>query len=310
MRMIPFSLIIACVGGPLAADAPTGAQCLLLDSHQVLTGQIERTADGYRVRRRDGETVVPQSQVLLLCADRRAAYEYLQARCPRDSGTERLKLAVWCRNNDLPEEALEEARAAAALRPNHVPTQRFLKLCASSAERPPAATPRPSPPPVLPESVDCSPNALAHFRTRVQPVLMNACAQCHTNSDRFPLQRVAFDSTQSRAGTFHNLSASMAQVDRARPMTSALLVKALAAHGGSPTPPLRDRGNPAYLQLERWVQMLTEEGAVTVVAPPATEPAPSGVSGFAGGRSEEKPSTPADPFDPGEFNKKVRPPKP
>jgi sugar (pentulose or hexulose) kinase len=73
---------------------------------------------------------------------------------------------------------------------------------------------------------------------------------------------------------------------------------------------LRDRGNPAYLQLERWVQMVAADSTATVVAPPTVEPAPVGASGFAGARAEEKPASPADPFDPGEFNKKVRPPKP
>lgn len=297
----------------LAADPPA-ARFLLLDTRQILTGDIERTGDHYRVRRDGGETTVPVSRVVFACAERGEIYRYLSERTDSKNADQQVKLAQWCQANDFAPEAVVAAKAAVELRPKHEPSLRLLKYCEETAARPrPQPIARPAQPALLPESVDCSPESLRQFRTRVQPVLMNACAQCHLPTARYPLQRVHSDSL-NRIGTFQNLSATMAQVDRARPAASMLLQKALTAHGGAAIPPLRDRGNAAYQHLEQWVRMIaTDGGAVPVSVTPETPAATattSAATGFAGTRADDKPTGPKDPFDPIDFNKSLPPPKP
>lgn len=297
----------------LAADPPAPARYLLLDTRQLIAGDIERVGNNFLVRRDGGETSIPANRVVFIGKDSAEIFRYLSERTDPKDANAQIKLAQWCQSNELTQEAITAARHAVELRPNHAGSIRMLKYCEEMASAPKAVSAaRPAQPALLPESVDCSPECLQQFRTKVQPVLMNACAQCHGTSAKFPLQRVHSD-TLNRIATFQNLSAAMAQVDRARPASSALLLKALTAHGGSPTPPLRDRGNAAYLQLDQWVRMLaTDSGAVAVAPPSDATPSspPANATGFAGARGEEKPTGPKDPFDPIEFNKSQTPPKP
>src|SRR5437870_2990447 len=69
----------------------------------------------------------------------------------------------------------------------------------------------PDTPAPLPESVECSPEALLQFCTKVQPVLMNACVSCHAATGKFRLQRVYSNTPGGRAASFQNLSAALAQ---------------------------------------------------------------------------------------------------
>jgi hypothetical protein len=279
-----------------------------------LEGDIERIGGGYCLSRDGGKTMIPANRVLAICADRVGAFRILSEKTEPRNVEARLKLAEWCHNNGLPKEAVSEARAAIELRPNNVIAQRFLRFYEhAAAEAKPLAAPAISPaaePAPLPESIDCSPDALRHFCTRVQPVLMNACMHCHGATAKFRLERVFPDSTSTRAASFQNLAAALAQVDRAKPSASPLLQKALTAHGSAALPPLRDRGTPAFHQLETFANLVANSAAA--IAPPlssAGKSPPTGDGSFAGDRPEEKLSGPKDAFDPVEFNKKKHPEK-
>jgi hypothetical protein len=296
----------------LSAGPPEYRRFLLLDNRQLLEGDIERDGNYYKLRRDGGETVLPAKRVLAVCGDRLEAYQFLLSKIDMNSIDHRLKLAEWCHNNDLPKQAVSEARLALELRPSNVIAQRFLKRyeqAAAHPKRPAFAAPQAkAEPEALPESLDCSPEALRHFCTKVQPVLMNACANCHTATTKFHLQRVFPDSLNSRPMTFQNLAAALSHVDRSQPATSALLVKALTPHGNGHVPPLRDRGTPAFQQLEIWIRMLAGEEATTVL--PQPKPPEEKKSGFGADRLDEKPTGPKDPFDPIEFNRKNHPDRP
>src|SRR5262249_22106848 len=158
----------------------------------------------------------------------------------------------WCHNNGLAKEAVAEAKAAVELRPTHVIAKRMLKYYEQRAAEPsaPPSSARAPEPAALPESIDCSPEALAHFCTRVQPVLMNACVHCHGATAKFRLERFQSATPGMRSASYQNLAATLAQIDRAKPESSPLLQLALAPHGKATIPPLRDRGTPAFQQLE------------------------------------------------------------
>jgi hypothetical protein len=312
LRTIAAGIILA----TMAAGPAEAGRFLLLDSRQLLEGEIERTADGYVVRRDGGETLIPTARVVAVCADQLAAYRLLSDQIDARNSEQRLKLAEWCHNNGLPKQAIAEAKAAVDLRANHVIAQRFSRFYEQAAVQPhlPAPVDKQAAvdPEPVPETIDCSPEALRHFCTKAQPVLMNACANCHAGTAKFRLQRVHSDSVKSRPASFQNLAVVLGQIDREKPASSPLLQKALAAHGNSAIPPLRDRGTPAFQQLETLTRLVAGSSTATPVPTAAPEAKPGGdnKSGFADTRPEEKPSGPKDAFDPVEFNKKNHPDKP
>src|SRR5262245_61471732 len=88
---------------------PAKGRVLILDNEHTLTGDIEQVGDQYRVKRLVGETWVPLGKVLRLCASLEDAHRYLQGRANLNDPDERLRLADWCRQHGLREEAYEEA---------------------------------------------------------------------------------------------------------------------------------------------------------------------------------------------------------
>lgn len=331
------------------APARSAGRVLVLDNERTLEGDIERHGEQYRVRRAIGETWVPGAKVLRLCADREEAYQYLRSRANLADPDERCRLAQWCLLNNLRAQALAEVTAAVALRPNDPESRRLLRGLQRSATPGPetAAAGKVEAVQVLQPALDLNTESMSLFITKVQPILMNACANCHATGKGgdFHLLR-AFDSTGSNRRTLQtNVSAVLAQLQPTQPQVSPLLVKAVSAHGGDGQPPLRGKQAPAYRTLEEWVlktvannPQLQSPPAVAAVLPapaeakapevvpvkvevpaPASLPAkPAETSGFATGRPAEpetKPAAqppspgaaPADPFDPDVFNRQVHP---
>jgi hypothetical protein len=313
-----------------AAPPATAGKVLLLDNQRVLEGDVERDGDQYRVRRDGGETLVPANRVLAVCPDLGAAYRLLRDQTDPGDAEGRLKLARWCDSNNLRGPAAVEAKAAAELRPGHAVTQATYRQLQRKA-----AVPAPAPvaaPAKLPESIlnpppaemfDCGAEAFKRFATKVQPVLMNACAACHAGEQagKFHLERVYADSLNSRQAAQRNLAATLAQIDRAKPAASALLQRATTAHGGAAVPPLRDRSVPAFRQLDEWVRLVLSDvspppapapAAAEIATTAATVPVTDEKSAFGAGTLKEEPPKPADPFDPGEFTRQHHPggPKP
>src|SRR5262249_55917330 len=114
--------------------------------------------------------------------------------------------------------------------------------------------PEPDSPPSSP--VDLSTESLALFATRVQPILMNACANCHATGrgGSFKLTRTYQDLGPNRRATQQNLTAVLAQVNLNQPQMSPLLSKAVSQHGDMTQPPLKGRQAVAYHSLEEWVE--------------------------------------------------------
>jgi hypothetical protein len=185
-----------------------------------------------------------------------------------------------------------------------------------------AAAPQPAANPV--EVPELNTEARATFANKVEPILLNACAGCHT-ADRggaFRLTRSYGAGTANRLSLQQNLAAVLAQVNLQQPQESKLLVKSITAHDPQArVAPLNGRQMAAYHTLEDWVQTtlasnphlrertpqpvpVAEAKAVPAPPPPAAPP----TANFAASRPAPAQTTPVDEFDPLPFNKQSQPP--
>ena len=264
--MNTFFPLILCASVLQAADAPRPAdrgpahgKVLVLENDQTLAGDIERAGDLYRVRRLIGETTVPADRVLRLCADMEEAYAFLRGRANLTDADERLRLAEWCRLNGLHDQALAEVKAAVDLRPDDPGSRRLLAyLQETGAAKSAPAKDRPdgteAEAPRIP--VDLTEESLGQFATKVQPILMNACANCHGNSHggAFRLTRSYDSAVLNRKTLQQNLAAVLAEVNPDQPRSSPLLSKAVSVHGPLDQAPIKNRQSAAYRTLEDWVK--------------------------------------------------------
>jgi hypothetical protein len=234
---------------------------LVLENERTMEGDIQRVGDDYRIRRSVGEVWVPGAKVLRLCADWVEAYAYLRSRANLGDSDERIRLARWCQLHNLKKEALSEASAAVELRPYSDEARRLQNLLKRAVAAPPTASSaaasqlsaglaKTGP------TIDLSAEAMSAFVTRVQPILMNACASCHVNNrgGKFNLLRCYQGGALNQRATRHNLVAVMAEIDRKRPELSPLLIKAVSGHGKTSAAPLKGREAPAYRHLQSWVE--------------------------------------------------------
>jgi hypothetical protein len=244
------------LGDPLSAqesETPSAAKVLILQNQRIFEGAIEKVGDFYRVRCSAGELTVPVGQGLRLCADWEEAIAFMRANAKLSDPDERLRLAHWCHVNHHLDSAREEARAAHELRPNHALTEQFLKLL----EQRPAARTAPDPaatasqPPVPPVNVTYE--TVTAFNHRVQPILMNTCASCHSGSYRGKFRLYRMHEGGERTASQRNLAAVIAQINLDHPPASPLIAMALSAHGNSKSAPLLGKQSPTFLALCAWI---------------------------------------------------------
>jgi hypothetical protein len=158
---------------------------------------------------------------------------------------------------------MEQAKKALELQPKHAEAQQLVKqLEAALRETPSPAEPAPSPiiqahatHPVA--TVDVNNETLITFTTKVQPILMNTCASCHSTGrgGNFSLERVS-GGTQ-KAVTQRNLAKVLTYIDHQRPAISPLLVMAITNHAKmahQSKPPLNGRDAPAFQVLQSWIE--------------------------------------------------------
>jgi hypothetical protein len=301
--VLPLALLAVCTRAqPPGAVAQTG-KVLVLENERTLEGDIERLGEQYRVRRSVGETWIQGVRVLRLCASLEEAYRFLRGRANLNDPDEHLRLAEWCRERGLREQALAEARQAVALRPDHPRSQRLLTVLEQAPAAPVAA--RAEAEPACP-MLDVNTESLAAFATRVQPILMNACAGCHANGKggAFKLVRSFEVGIGNRRHTQQNLTAVLGQVNLGQPQNSPLLLKAVSFHAsGMEQPPLKGQQAAAYKTLEDWVvktvahnpQLREQPGTPTAQAAGGSAPT-SPPAAFAEGRGPETlPAPTADP---------------
>ncbi len=232
---------------------------LLLKNGHAMEGEIERLGAQMRVRSGTGEVWVAAEKSARLCADWDDAFLFVQTLIkPNDAG-DRVKLARWCQLYRLTDKALEQARKALALQPDHGDAKQLVMMLERAKNLPPepkrtapASSPRKTFEPT--PTVDVTSDTLIKFTTYVQPILMNTCASCHANGyvGKFTLERVA--EAGSKAATQRNLAAVLEQIDLDHPRISPLLVRAITRHGGEQAAPIPGRDAKALQTIHHWIE--------------------------------------------------------
>lgn len=321
-----FSLCLAAAGAlavwTLGADErPTSGRVLVLENDRTLEGDIERHGNQFCIKRTIGETWIPGTQVVGLFGSFEEAFSVLRKRANLIDPDERLRLARWCQKYQLRDQALEEAGHAVRLRPTHAESRRLLNYLQRPAEESAALKVESDIAPAAP--VELVTESVSLFTTKVQPILMNACASCHAtgHGGAFKLTRPLANATASQKTTQQNLAAVLAQINLEQPQASALLAKALTVHGEATQPPLKGRQVAAFHTLEQWVHLtiaknprLRDQTSRTVVTLPAAEPKPEAsqpeprsTSAWAAEPKVPPKLRPGDPYDPAIFNRQMHP---
>jgi hypothetical protein len=285
-------------GAPLsfATDpvAPATGTVLVVDERHTLEGDIERIADQYRIRHGGGETWLPANKALHLCGNYGEALAYLRTQANLDDADEHLRLALWCRDHNLPTEALTEVREAVKLRPTDSASTALLVRLETDARTTPnrAKATEEDEPVAQPLAVDLTAQCMGQFISHVQPILMNSCASCHANSktnSRFRLMHTA--DLGSRKATQENLAAVLNQLNLSTPQASLFLTKALGVHGkmNPDQIPFKNRDAAAFRTLENWVMVtVASNPRLRDTLPPSPAPAnvvPTGPVAFGEGRT-------------------------
>jgi hypothetical protein len=328
---------------PLPTPAPKVAvavgakgRVLVFKTERTLSGEIELVGDCYRVRRVIGETWIPAEQVEALCGSLDEAYQFLRKRANLNDPDERLRLADWCRQHALREQAINEVREAANLRPQDERVRRMLAHLETSKTQPvrPASAVAELPAPRIEVTADSA----TQFAVRVQPILMNACVKCHNTGrgGQFQLTHASGGGLGDRRTVEKNLAAVLDQINTGAPRLSKLLTKAVSIHGRDMVQaPLNGRDAVAFRTLEQWVNrtvdnnpqlaeraVLGKRPAASPSASPklaerwgadrAAEPAPriSPAPAMAPPPAAPVPTKPAipDPVDPEGFNREFHAP--
>lgn len=269
---LPFLLISTGFQQP---GPPLKGQVLILDNDRTLEGDIEKVGDRYRLRRGDAITWIPGQSSAVLCPDLPSALKALRQRANLQDPDERMRLAQWCLARNLKELALQEAKAALALRPEHSQTVRFVRHL-ETRESPPAPIRQISAPSDADtKGLQLTTDSLSLYTRSVQPILMNACATCHATEKggNFRLIRSYDPGLGNRRTLQANIAAVLNQISTAAPLSSPLLVKSVSVHGGQSHPALKGRQSEPYRLLEDWVRMVSEEHAVSRPAEPNLLPA-------------------------------------
>jgi len=332
---------LACVlfGAGLAAAESPASRVVVLDNENLLEGEVSRSDAGYEIKRPvGGDVTLPAKRVLAVVADRKAAFTIVAERANRRDADERLRLAKWCLSYGLLDEAQSEAQAAVRMRDRFAAAEQMLRSLESmvklKATIPDAAPTRPEPAAKdtitdVP-AIEYNSESYPLFASKVNSILMNACASCHARDDvkAFRLTRLG-----GRSGMTKNLMAALTQVNPADPAASPLLVKAATAHGSATEAPFKTKSHPAYRNLETWARFArapegtpASEETFAAGRPPETRqqadpfaekptaPMPMGSGDSFGQESKSTPPKPVktqadDEFDPAIFNGEVKPRK-
>jgi hypothetical protein len=273
--LVPVALLVATAGAvcaqtPPAALAPSGKVALTAD-FKMIEGEIAVGDAAVAVRHGSLTKTLPRPLVLFVGGSKADVYRFRLSKLDAADKAGRLALARWCGFNGMRAEALAEARAVLQAEPTHRAAADMARALESSLKQFPdpntlAVTPAPpATTPAEPEP-DVTPEARVAFGNRVQPVLVNLCVECHGRPDHAGAFKLARTSAADAGPvvTRHNLRAALGQLRKDDPSASPLLVKALSAHGGMPTPLFGTRQGPAYRTLEWWVYAVV---APTVLPP-------------------------------------------
>lgn len=274
----------AAVGVPGQKEPP---RLVVLRDGKVIEGSFRLAQGGYEIDQKGGRMFLPESLVWFEARHRRHAYEVLKQRLPCRTADEYTQLAKWCVTNQLYSCARDELRVALEQEPQHEEARSLAKSIDAILKTGGAPDRKAEAPPApevswaddagtlggLPKSV------AADFSTRVQPLLVNRCANasCHgaAATNGFTLRVVRPGSPAFRRLSQENLAAVLGQIDASNPAQSPLLVEpSRAGHGGSRKPLFAGpSGDAQFKALAVWVSRAAKSA-------PAAEPEPDEAEKF------------------------------
>ncbi len=281
---------------PSPSTSADAERYLLLTDGRLISGKITHDDLQYTVMQKLGVIRFPKRQVERSFDTVQEAYRYRLERVPEDDPAERLRLARWCLNLRLTDEAKSQLENVLQISPEHDAAKAMLEQITRSelgraersrdkvdtavrqtaaedvaedragaldsavfrgAERRMGIT-------GLPVIFDL-PQALAIQRTEqykqyVHPILQAYCAKCHNGEYDGDFQLVPTSTARQRTpdALRSNLDATLRQIDSNDPTRSELLLSTLRPHGmGSRRRPIFTGSNDrAYRILAAWVHSL------------------------------------------------------
>jgi len=190
----------------------------------------------YKVEQGNSELVIPFTQVRVVANSAMEAYEKQRRAMKAPTVDEFVSLARWCQEQGLTDETRQLCRVVLKAEPGHANAIRLLKKGESSRSRIPSPTDLAwgAADPMVLTVAGISPGANADFIRRIQPLLINSCAQrgCHSaDSDReFRLSAYRL-SDGPRYRSSENLAEVLKRITLTAPEASPLLVSGRrAAH--------------------------------------------------------------------------------
>ena len=303
--------------------APSGPPTvLLLSNGQVRHGEILKDANGYFVKQKFGTTQYPKRSVERTFRSLREAYEYKKSLCPEQDADERMKLASWCIEQKLMDEAKAELAAVQELSPENRQAKAILATLSRTDALPPGSvdpsvaragvdveTPPPADlsltklreefarnpqtagmPAIFDLDVPLAVRRYGEFARNVHPILQKRCAKCHNENTPGEFQMIQTRTSRDLANSLvlqANLEATLRIVDRDDLARSPILTASGMVHDGTGGKPVLGGPQTAeYRALAAWVTSLKAAESAPVPSPKAatSSAASPPAEGFAAGR--------------------------
>ena len=255
---------VVCFAGP-----PETPPLLLLRNGNVLCGNCEVVGAQIIVRRDDGSQLrLRRDEVAHIAASYEQLYQHRASQQTFRDATVYATDFAWCLRNGLIDGAQSELAKLKQFDPENPQIARLQRQLDTA--RTPHANPRvatnqafsqPQPAMALIEIPDgVPPTSVATFATRVQPMLINRCANagCHrTGSDsKWQLSHLGVNVRVSSQMTQRNLAATAGHIDFNDPMTSELLRYAITPHAGGAYDVTGRTATSAEATLRAWLSQL------------------------------------------------------
>jgi hypothetical protein len=295
---------------PPAASAkevgtPLKPTVLLLTNGHVFQGEILEDATGYYLKHKIGVKQFTRRNVAGVFGSMREAYEYQVKRLPKNDPDEHMKLALWCLQQNLKDQAKEqlvkvvdlsdsgrakamlfqlEAKAGSAVDSDVVRARADVQDNPANS----LSEPRPlnqtvleqlrnqqapgGPPRILDLPVPLAVKRYQEFSRYVHGPLQNHCARCHdvenpNYNGRFRLVRTRTSrDAQNDLVLRANLEATLELVDPDNLPHSPLLSAAAMTHPPDGKPVLGGPTHPAYRTFLTWVTSLRDPSSPNNVA--------------------------------------------
>jgi hypothetical protein len=233
----------------------------LIVNDRLLHGQLLRDDAGYVFNSFGASMRFGLDEVKAVADTRQGLFKQQRDRIDDKDYMERFQLANWGLRYQMKEEAIAELKSILNDAPDFEPASRQLKLLTQQGNmviRSEDAGPRsPNINPLDNGRGGFGDDAVRHFTSKVQLILLNNCGTCHANpryTGAFKLKRGRITPSLTHA----NFRAAETQCDLSDPSKSKLLQMSITPHG---TQKIASFGGPKdkhYQELRKWAYSLAK----------------------------------------------------